>query len=176
MRSLAQALIKYERIQTTLPKAKEAQRLAERLITLGKKGGLSSHRKAMSLLNDAQLVGRLFAEVAPRFAHRPGGYTRILRLHQRHGDGASLALLELVEKTLPTKVRPKEKERGAERAPEKPEKKPRRVQPQVAEEVKPPEPTKAEPKPAEEPKPLKEKKPEGFFEGLRKFFKGRPKK
>ena len=86
-----------ERIQTTPEKAKEARRLAERLITLGKKGTLAARRRALELLPNKQAVRKLFSEIAPRYTDRPGGYTRILRLGTRRvGDAAPQVLFELV--------------------------------------------------------------------------------
>jgi large subunit ribosomal protein L17 len=85
------------RITTTIPKAKEARRLAERLITLGKKGDLAARRRALSLLPKKAVVKQLFEDIAPLYKDRPGGYTRILRLTKhRLGDGADLCFLELV--------------------------------------------------------------------------------
>lgn len=86
-----------ERIQTTPEKAKEARRLAERLITLGKKGTLAARRRALALLPNKKAVRKLFNEIAPRYDNREGGYTRILRLGTRRvGDAASLVIFELV--------------------------------------------------------------------------------
>ncbi len=86
-----------ERIQTTPEKAKEARRLAERLVTLGKKGTLAARRRALELLPNKQAVRKLFAEIAPRYADRNGGYTRILRLGRRRvGDAAQQVIFELV--------------------------------------------------------------------------------
>lgn len=154
VRSLAQALLRYEKIETTLAKAKEAQRLTERLITLGKGGSLADRRQAIRLLNDPEGVRRLFSEIAPRFSARRGGFTRILHSGSRHGDGASLAVLELVE-----------------RAPEIKKETPRQKLPPP--EVPPRHPEQPKKRP-EKPKELKER-PKGFLEGVRKFFKGRPK-
>ena len=97
VRSLAQAVVKYERIETTLAKAKETQRFVERLVTLGKKQTLAARRRAIALLADSRIVHRLFTEIAPRFSSREGGYTRVLHGGYRPGDGASLAILEFVE-------------------------------------------------------------------------------
>lgn len=162
VRSLAQALLRRERIRTTRAKAKETQRLADRLITLGKEGSLSARRQAVSLLNDTGLVRRLFSEIAPRFSGRPGGYTRVLRAGHRNGDAAAMAVLELVELAPEKKSKPKEK--GKERpakaaAPEAPKPKPAAAHP--------PEP------PAKKAPEKKERKPGGFIEGLRGFFKRR---
>lgn len=99
IKSVASSLIFYERITTTLAKAKEARRLAEKLITLGKQGGVSNTRKAAALLgNDRNLTRKLFNEIAPRFKNRTGGYTRIIRKGRRLGDNASLVLFELTER------------------------------------------------------------------------------
>jgi len=88
----------YERIVTTKPKAKEARRLAEKVITLGKKGTLAARRRALQLLDDKRAVRKVFATLAPRYATRPGGYTRIMGLPKRRvGDNATQVIFELVE-------------------------------------------------------------------------------
>ncbi|MBM7624010.1 50S ribosomal protein L17 [Sporohalobacter salinus] len=97
LRSLMVSLFKNDRIETTEPKAKETQRTAEKLITTAKDDTRNARKKAMSILNDKEAVTRLFEEVAPRFMERPGGYTRVLKLGSRRGDGAKMAILELVE-------------------------------------------------------------------------------
>ncbi len=103
-RNLVTALFEHERIQTTVVKAKVARSLAERLITFAKRGDLHARRQAARKVNDPAVLRKLFDEIGPRFAQRPGGYTRILRLSgTRQGDGAELAILELVDST----VRPK---------------------------------------------------------------------
>jgi large subunit ribosomal protein L17 len=89
-------LLRYERIRTTEAKAKEVRGLAERIITLGKDGTLHARRKALRFVTDPDVVKRLFDEIAPRYADRRGGYTRILKLGPRQGDGALMAQLELV--------------------------------------------------------------------------------
>ncbi len=95
-RNQLDSLFTHERIQTTLPKAKELRPLAEKLVTLGKRGGLHARRLALrDVSQDA--VKRLFDEIAPRFATRPGGYTRIMKLGTRPGDGAEKAILEFVD-------------------------------------------------------------------------------
>ena len=88
-------------IRTTLVKAKEARRFAERLITLGKKGDLHHRRLAVARLRDKDAVKLLFAEIAPRYADRMGGYTRIYKLGTRIGDGAEMCILQLVEGNAP---------------------------------------------------------------------------
>jgi large subunit ribosomal protein L17 len=95
--NLAGALITHGRIQTTEAKAKAVRPFAEKMITLGKRGDLHARRQAMSALRSNDVVHLLFSEVAPRFAERPGGYTRIVKLGPRHGDAADMAYLELVD-------------------------------------------------------------------------------
>ena len=103
-RNLVTALFEHERIETTVHKAKEARSLAERLITFAKRGDLHARRMAARKVNKPQVLQKLFEEIGPRYAERPGGYTRILRLSgARKGDGAEMAILELVDNT----VRPK---------------------------------------------------------------------
>ncbi len=97
MRNLAAALIRYESIRTTVPKAKELRRVVEPIITLGKKDTQHARQRAFSMLRDAALVEKLFTEVGPRFATRAGGYTRILKMEPRPGDSADMALMQLVE-------------------------------------------------------------------------------
>lgn len=95
-RNLVTSLFKYERIQTTVPKAKEARIVAEKLITKAKKGDLHSRRLAARKVNEPEVLQKLFAEIGPRYADRPGGYTRIMRMGPRRGDNAEIAILELV--------------------------------------------------------------------------------
>lgn len=90
-------LMRHERLRTTETKAKEVRSLAERMITLGKAGSLHARRQALAFLNDEAVVRKIFDEVAPRYAGRPGGYTRIVKLGPRPGDGAAMVQLELVE-------------------------------------------------------------------------------
>ena len=96
LRNLMNALVHSERIETTLPKAKELRPLADRLITLGKAGTLHSRRRVFSLLTDKEATDKLFATLAGRFVGRQGGYTRIVPLGFRVGDGAPISILELV--------------------------------------------------------------------------------
>ena len=95
-RNLVTDLLRYERIVTTEPKAKEARKFAERMITLGKEGTLHARRQALAFIYDKDVVKKLFSEIAPRYANRNGGYTRIVKLGPRPGDGAFLVRLELV--------------------------------------------------------------------------------
>ena len=97
-RNMVTALIDEERIRTTLAKAKEVRRHAERIITIGKRGSLHSRRQVAAFLRTSETVRKLMETIAPRYADRPGGYTRILRLPPRMGDAAPMAFLELVER------------------------------------------------------------------------------
>ena len=97
MRNMATSLFRHERIGTTTAKAKELRPFAERLITLAKRGDLHARRLAGRLIADRQVLGKLFADIGPRFTERPGGYTRILKLGTRRGDAAEMALIELVD-------------------------------------------------------------------------------
>ena len=97
-RNLAHALIKHEQITTTLPKAKELRPVAEKLITLGKRGGLHARRQAYAQLRDDVIVAKLFDALAERYKGRAGGYCRVLRAGIRHGDAADMAVIELVDR------------------------------------------------------------------------------
>ena len=102
-RNMAVALIKHEQITTTLPKAKELRPVAEKLITLGKRGGLHARRQAYAQLRDDVIVSKLFGVIAERYKGRPGGYTRVLKAGIRHGDAADMAVIELVERDVAAK-------------------------------------------------------------------------
>ncbi len=200
LKNMVTSLLTKERVVTTVAKAKEARRLAEKLITLGKKGTIHHRRQAFSLLDDRDVVHLLFTEIAPLFQSRNGGYTRVVLSGNRHGDGASMAVLELVEKRVkaaPAKPKKaaKEKPAKAETA-ERPEAK--REAPKkedlpagkTAEEISRPKPeekpvplpakkpvsvpeTKVKPvekKPAEKKAEEKKEKRPGLFGGLKKFF------
>src|SRR5881275_2184261 len=95
--NLAGALIEHGRIKTTQAKAKAVKPFAEQMITLGKRGDLAARRQAIAELRSQDVVHQLFADVAPRFADRPGGYTRIVKLGPRNGDAAEMVYLELVD-------------------------------------------------------------------------------
>ena len=97
LRNMVVSLIQHGRIETTLPKAKELRRVADRMVTWGKKGTLSARRRARSVLNDRGALAKLFTELAPRFAKRNGGYTRILKTQFRTGDQAPMAFIEYVD-------------------------------------------------------------------------------
>jgi len=96
MRNMATSLFRHERIETTTAKAKELRPYAERLITLARRGDLHARRLAAMKIQDREVLGKLFGDIAPRFAERPGGYTRILKLGHRKGDAAEMSLIELV--------------------------------------------------------------------------------
>jgi large subunit ribosomal protein L17 len=97
LRNLATALLEHERIVTTEPKAKELRRVADKLVTLGKRGDLHARRQALQVVRSNAVVRKLFNDIAPRFAERQGGYTRVLRLGYRPGDAAAMAVIELVD-------------------------------------------------------------------------------
>ena len=96
--NMASALIKHEQIVTTLPKAKELRRVVDQLITLGKRGDLHARRQAFARIRDEEMVAKLFATLGPRYAERPGGYTRVLKAGYRFGDSAPMAVIELVDR------------------------------------------------------------------------------
>ena len=96
--NMSAALIKHEQIVTTLPKAKELRPIVEKLITLGKKGGLAMRRQAISEMRDVDQVKKLFDVLAPRYKDRQGGYTRIIKAGFRYGDNAAMAIIELVDR------------------------------------------------------------------------------
>lgn len=108
-RNLVQALIKRERISTTLAKAKELRGKVEKTITLGKKGTLHARRQAFKLAPAKEAVQKVFGPLAERYANRPGGYTRIIRIGHRKGDDAPMAFIELVDREGEAKVSSKEK-------------------------------------------------------------------
>jgi large subunit ribosomal protein L17 len=96
-RNMVTSLFREERVQTTVPKAKEASRVAERLITFAKRGDLHARRQAGRVVQDQAVLKKLFDEIGPRFAERPGGYTRILKTGFRAGDNAPMSILELLQ-------------------------------------------------------------------------------
>ncbi|MBI4186208.1 MAG: 50S ribosomal protein L17 [Chloroflexi bacterium] len=96
-RNMVTDLLNHEKVVTTEAKAKEVRSFAEKMITLGKKGGLHAQRQAFSFMMDNKVADKVFAELAPRYAERPGGYTRIIKLGPRPGDGAEMVQLELVK-------------------------------------------------------------------------------
>ncbi|MDO8535964.1 MAG: 50S ribosomal protein L17 [Candidatus Omnitrophota bacterium] len=118
MRNMARNLLKHERIETTKARAKESRKLVERLITLTKTDSVFSRRRAYDILQDRDLVMRLFKEIAPLFKSRTSGYTRIIPLGFRRGDGADMVILELTERKIIEKLPKKKKEKKAK--PEEP--------------------------------------------------------
>jgi len=97
MRNMVTSFLLNEKITTTITRAKELRKLAERMVTLGKRGDLHARRQAMRVIRDPQVVARLFEMIAPRYTDRPGGYTRILRIGNRLGDNSPMVIIELVE-------------------------------------------------------------------------------
>ena len=104
LRNMTVSLLKHEAIKTTLPKAKELRRVVEPIITLGKVDTLANKRLAFSRLRDRDIVGKLFAEIGPRYKARNGGYLRILKMGFRVGDNAPMAFVELVDRPEPTEA------------------------------------------------------------------------
>lgn len=164
LKSLARALLTRQRIRTTLAKAKAMRPLAEKLLLLAKQNSIAARREAFRILNDHALVSRLFKEIGPRFDKRPSGFTRIIRLGQRRGDNAQIAILELTEiKEKAIKKPKKEKEKEVKPAEEKIE---RPVPQKPVEEKKPEAPAVVKEKPPISKKPTKK-----FLGGLRNIFK-----
>jgi large subunit ribosomal protein L17 len=116
--NLATSLFEHDRITTTEAKAKRLRPLAERLITFAKRGDLHARRQVMTVIRDKDVVHKLFAEIGPKFATRPGGYTRIVKTNPRKGDNAPMAIIELVEE-LRSVVAEAEKARGTKTAAKK---------------------------------------------------------
>ena len=96
--NMACSLLLHEQIKTTLPKAKELRPVVEKLITLGKRGGLHARRQVLSVLRNTELAEKLFGALASRYAKRAGGYTRVLKAGHRYGDQAAMAVIELVDR------------------------------------------------------------------------------
>jgi len=96
--NMAAALIKHEQIKTTLPKAKELRPVVEKLVTLSRRNNLHARRQALSAVRDEAQVKKLFEVIGPRYARRPGGYTRVLKAGFRHGDNAPMAFIEFVDR------------------------------------------------------------------------------
>jgi large subunit ribosomal protein L17 len=119
--NLASALIEHGRIRTTAAKAKEVKPIAEQMITLGRRGGVHARRQALAYLRSQDVVHKLFSDVGPRFADRPGGYSRIVRIGPRQGDAAEMVYLELVDflpaAPAPPRARPAREEAPVEAEP-----------------------------------------------------------
>lgn len=159
LENLVMSLLQHQAVRTTWPKAKEAQKLADRLITLGKAGTLHSRRRAFAILGNRKVTQALFERIAPRFKARAGGYTRVLHYGVRQGDGAPLALLELTEKEIVEKKPRPEKKAKAE---------PREGAKAEAAERKAGAP---EARPKAEPHRHVEKPKKSFFSNIQRFFR-----
>ncbi|MBI2093595.1 MAG: 50S ribosomal protein L17 [Candidatus Omnitrophica bacterium] len=146
LNNLLKSLVTHGQIRTTHARAKQAQRLADRLVTYGKDGSIHARRQAFRLLQNRSAVKLLFSDIAPRFLDVPGGYTRVVRLNYRRGDGAQEALLAFSR--LPAAVAPKT---------------------QAAKQAPTAEPPQGKPKEGSKPEPSTEK-PKGFLEGLQKLW------
>jgi large subunit ribosomal protein L17 len=118
--NMAASLFMYHVIKTTDTKAKEVRKLAEKLITLGKRGDLHAHRQVYDVIRDRKLVKKIFDEIAPKFKDRQGGYTRVMRVGVRRGDGAELSVVELLVEKPPKEEKKGKKEKAGKKA--KPEK------------------------------------------------------
>lgn len=162
LRNLVISLLRYQSIKTTKVKAKLTQQLAERLISLGRQNTLQSRRHAFKILDDRITVAELFARIVPLFKDKTSGFTRIIRLSNRRGDGAEMVLLELTQKS--PKVKPKEAKKGKPEKEPVPSEKAERAKPQIVPEEKPKFPK-------EKLRPAKKLKPKKFLGGLRKLFK-----
>lgn len=114
LRNLVTSFLDRERIETTDAKAKELRRIADRMITLGKRGSLHARRQALSVIRSREVTAKLFDELADRFRGRPGGYTRVLKVRRRAGDAAPMSIIELVESEAP-EVAKKAEKKGSRR-------------------------------------------------------------
>jgi large subunit ribosomal protein L17 len=150
VRALVSSLFLHRKIRTTVARAREVKRIADRLISLAKQPTVHTRRQVFETLPDRSLIKSLFTEMAPEFKHRQGGYTRLIRILPRPGDGAEMAVLELTESIVPKPPKGK-KHKLAEK------------KPLLKEEIKP-EKKKVEPE-------KKKEKPKGFLRSLRKYFK-----
>jgi len=152
MANMATSLFEHGRIETTLVKAKELRRFAEKLITIAKKNDLHRRRIAVSRLRDKAITKKLFDEIAPGYAERVGGYTRILKLAQRRGDAAEMCIIMLVEAGAPEKKAP------AKTAAAKPAKKAEKAEPKAEKAPKVEKAPKAEEKKSEKAPKAEEQK------------------
>ncbi len=179
VRDIAKATLTHEQIRTTKAKAKEARRLVEKLITLGKRNTLSAKRKAFSILCDHSVVSNLFKNIAVRFQSRKGGYTRVLALSERRGDKAQLVILELTDKAVVETPKVKAGSKKAKESPEKAAQKQEereRVKKQLAEPKKEHAPKHDLSAPPIKEKPTSDKsKPKSFTGGgIKRFFTKKP--
>src|SRR4030095_3026316 len=111
--NMAASLIKHEQIRTTLPKAKDLRPIVEKLVTLGKRGGLHARRQAFAVLRDDTVTAKLFCPLAERYADRTGGYTRVMKAGMRYGDAADMAIIEFVDRDPDAKGQDSGPEQGA---------------------------------------------------------------
>lgn len=119
LRNMVTSVIKHERIRTTDMKAKELRKVAEKMITLGKKGSLHARRQALAVVRDKDMVGKLFGELTERYRNRAGGYTRIVKAGYRFGDNAPVSILEFIpDEKKKEKAKPKTKAKAKEKAAE----------------------------------------------------------
>jgi large subunit ribosomal protein L17 len=117
LRNMVTSVIKHESIRTTDCKAKELKKLAEKMITLGKKGGLHARRQALAVVRDKEVVGKLFGELTERYRNRAGGYTRIVKIGYRFGDNAPVSMLEFIsDEKKKEKAKPKAKAKASKTA------------------------------------------------------------
>ena len=185
VRDIAKATLTHQRIVTTKAKAKEARKLVDKLITIAKNDTLANKRRAFAVLNDHQLVSRLFKRTSPLFKSRNGGYTRIIKMNNRRGDNAQLCFLELTEKeeiivSAPKSTAAAKKDKLKAAAPKEKAAAKTKEEPAKAEETHP-EKAADEPKKKEAPKQphkdmgkeskVKEDKPRDKLSGIRKFFR-----
>jgi len=119
LRNMVTSLIEHERIQTTDTRAKELRRLAEKMVTLGKRGDLHARRHALRVIREKQVAKKLFEEIAPRFAQISGGYTRIIKLGRRHGDNAPVSIIEFSVAAPSDDKKPKKKKKEEKKKQEK---------------------------------------------------------
>ena len=119
LRNMVTSLIEHERIQTTDTRAKELRRLAEKMVTLGKRGDLHACRLALRVIREKQVAKKLFEEIAPRFAQISGGYTRIIKLGRRHGDNAPVSIIEFSVAAPSDDKKPKKKKKEEKKKQEK---------------------------------------------------------
>jgi large subunit ribosomal protein L17 len=142
-RNQVTSLLDYELIETTDAKAKVLRRVADRMITLGKRGTLHARRRALAVIRDRDVTAKVFDDLAARYATRPGGYTRVLKVRQRVGDAAPMSIVELVDRQAAAAAKGAKPEKGAAKpAKPKAEKKPKADKPAKAKGPKPEKPAK----------------------------------
>lgn len=175
LKNMVKSLLVHQRITTILARAKEAKRVVEPLITLSKTDSVAARQRAFSVLTDRDLVSKLFKEIAPLFKTRSSGYTRIIPLGFRRGDGATMVILELTEKTVVEKLPKKKKEKAKEETPKESVKAEKESAEMKKEEPKKHKPTlqeeKAHEKAKSEVKKMADSK--GFMKNIRGLFRKR---